>query len=401
MFPGLRHSGKFCLVGEDIGAVGQITPSDPAVDDCYPDESILVSAEAGALRRVWSELQPRISQRSGDDPQPAQPSQASPAGPLNAAPSSWLENTPPKLSHEAVAAMVRTFTVNFSGEVLDNDAMPSIRLLSITHQMCKDEHAFHWVPFHYRLSQKQYSDQMEAKSVRPIRSELQMLAHLVQDDTPTLSTEGVQLTPGWCSRTQTVLRNSFVLCGQAHLHTFKVFDKRMHELVFARFEASSGLRSVNMSELLQADKRIWQEMCHLLNVEKWPLDNVLNEFAHARNDLASLLQPRPRTQLPTKASGSDFGGRRAGSKPVIKDGEKNSRVGGRAAQPGSLCTYLIQNKERKTLCMRYNTKGCDTSVSPCKYLHACAFKLENGRPCGQAHAAHEHKVRFRDRNDID
>ena len=130
-----------------------------------------------------------------------------------------------------------------------------------------------------RLSLGAIPLQIVAEAVHRSDGSLQLLAHFVQDDTPTLNVEGVSLTPNWYSRTQTVLRNAFVLCGQAHLHTFKVFDKHMHNLVFAKFDASSGLRGVNVMELLQADRAIWQELCHLLKVEKWPLDNGLNELS--------------------------------------------------------------------------------------------------------------------------
>ena len=49
-----------------------------------------------------------------------------------ASPASWVENLPPKLSQEAAQELVADFKTNYPGELLDEDTMPSIRLLSLS-----------------------------------------------------------------------------------------------------------------------------------------------------------------------------------------------------------------------------------------------------------------------------
>ena len=49
----------------------------------------------------------------------------------------WAENLPPKLTTETVDSLVSTFKQNYPGELLDQDSMPSIRLLSLVHEGLK------------------------------------------------------------------------------------------------------------------------------------------------------------------------------------------------------------------------------------------------------------------------
>ena len=67
----------------------------------------------------------------------------------------WAENLPPKLTTETVDSLVSTFKQNYPGELLDQDSMPSIRLLGLVHEGLKTR--LKWIPWQYRLSQKQYT----------------------------------------------------------------------------------------------------------------------------------------------------------------------------------------------------------------------------------------------------
>ena len=62
---------------------------------------------------------------------------------------------------------------------------PSIRLLSLVHEGLKSR--LGWIPWQYRLSVKQYQEIHEAKTQRPWRSEMQLLAHAFVDDTPEIN----------------------------------------------------------------------------------------------------------------------------------------------------------------------------------------------------------------------
>ena len=70
--------------------------------------------------------------------QPSEPTQPTPQPPSlpaailpQASPASWVENLPPKLSQEAAQELIDDFKTNYPGELLDEDTMPSIRLLSL------------------------------------------------------------------------------------------------------------------------------------------------------------------------------------------------------------------------------------------------------------------------------
>ena len=73
---------------------------------------------------------------------------------------------------------------------------------------------------------KQYTEIMEAKSSKPMRTEAQLLASALYDDTPEMPVAHLRLSASWLSRIQTVYRNAWALCGAAHLNNLKAFDKR-------------------------------------------------------------------------------------------------------------------------------------------------------------------------------
>ena len=52
-------------------------------------------------------------------------------------PSQWMEHLPPRPTQEAVQDMIDKFKSNYPGELLDQDSMPSIHLLSLVHHSLK------------------------------------------------------------------------------------------------------------------------------------------------------------------------------------------------------------------------------------------------------------------------
>ncbi|CAE7354462.1 unnamed protein product [Symbiodinium sp. KB8] len=76
--------------------------------------------------------------------QPSEPTQPTPQPPSlpaailpQASPASWVENLPPKLSQEAAQELIDDFKTNYPGELLDEDTMPNIRLLSLVQHSLK------------------------------------------------------------------------------------------------------------------------------------------------------------------------------------------------------------------------------------------------------------------------
>ena len=215
-----------------------------------------------------------------------------------ASPASWVENLPPKLSPEAAQELIDDFKTNYPGELLDEDTMPSIRLLSLVQHSLKPGEKIRWIPWQFRLSSKQYTEIMEAKSSKPMRAEAQLLASALYDDTPEMPVAHLRLAASWLSRIQTVYRNAWALCGAAHLNNLKAFDKRVLDLALPDL-ADNSLRGPTTQELLAADRNIWGSIGSLVS-SGWSLDDeALYEVTSIRSDLSNLLQPRPRNALPS------------------------------------------------------------------------------------------------------
>ena len=213
-----------------------------------------------------------------------------------ASPASWVENLPPKLSQEAAQELIDDFKTNYpdTGELLDEDTMPSIRLLSLVQHSLKPGEKIRWIPWQFRLSSKQYTEIMEAKSSKPMRTEAQLLASALYDDTPEMPVAHLRLAASWLSRIQTVYRNAWALCGAAHLNNLKAFDKRVLDLALPDL-ADNSLRGPKTQELLAADRKIWGTIGSLVSAG-WSLDEALYEVTSIRSDLSNLLQPRPKTR---------------------------------------------------------------------------------------------------------
>ena len=234
--------------------------------------------------------------------QPSEPTQSTPQPPSlpaailpQASPASWVENLPPKLSQEAAQELIDDFKTNYPGELLDEDTMPSIRLLSLVQHSLKPGEKIRWIPWQFRLSSKQYTEIMEAKSSKPMRTEAQLLASALYDDTPEMPVAHL-LSASWLSRIQTVYRNAWALCGAAHLNNLKAFDKRVLDLALPDLPQRScdagtpGRRQKNLGHHRQIGTLV---------SAGWSLDEALYEVTSIRSDLSNLLQPRPRNALPS------------------------------------------------------------------------------------------------------
>ena len=117
-------------------------------------QDIAYSPVVGRLRRFLDRCH---THASGTAPAPARgepgPSASTRAAPI--AENVWAEHAPPRLTPAAVQSMKDTFTANYPGEILDSNAMPSIRLLSIVYQWFRPGNAPQWVPWQLRMSERQ------------------------------------------------------------------------------------------------------------------------------------------------------------------------------------------------------------------------------------------------------
>ena len=265
-------------------------------------EDIAYSPVIGRLRRFLDRCH---THTSGTAPALARGEPPPPAS-VRAAPVAenvWAEHAPPRLTPAAVQNMKDTFTANYPGEILDGNSMPSIRLLSIVYQWFRPGNAPQWVPWQLRMSERQYQELLVARTGKVLRTEAQLISAALIDDTPELNIDPNRLTHGWLAKTQQVFRNAIALCGGAHLAALKELDGVLDYATNSP-APELGLRTINMSELLAADRKIWSELASMCQ-RGWSLDDSLHELTHIRSDIHTLLQPRPRPPKQPKGKGKD------------------------------------------------------------------------------------------------
>ena len=242
----------------------------------------------------------------------------------------------------------------------------------------KPGQAIKYIPWQIRMSQKQYQEMTEAKTHKAIRSEAQLLGAL-WDETPEIPLDSMRLSSEWLIKTQCVFRNAWVMVGAAHLQIFKKFDDKFFNLATRRHSAESMLRSVNLQELLEADKYLWGEVVTMLQ-QKWSLNDALNELTSARADMFGLLQPRPRQHPPKTPTPPKPPKKPPIKKPGLKQSEHSD-------QHTKMATFIMEEGKKRPLCQRFQKGTCTSKV--CKYAHVCAVMV-NGKPCGHEHGAHAH-----------
>lgn len=184
-------------------------------------EPVLCSVEASRIRLLWLRCQREKPLTAAAPPAGggAHPEPLAGAHPETS--HHWGEIAPPRLSQEAMHSMITTFRSAYPGEILDQDTLPSVKLWSTIHQMLRTDQSIRWVPWQLRLSQKAFQEKVEARHSRQ-RAEMQWLSHLMWEDAPELPVDNMSLTPNLLHRTQTLVRNAFVLSGGSSPH-FQVF----------------------------------------------------------------------------------------------------------------------------------------------------------------------------------
>ena len=171
--------------------------------------------------------------------------------------------------------------------------MPSVRLLSIVQKWFAPGGSIAWIPWQLRLSQKQYQEITESKTTKTLRTEAQFLSTALFDETPELPVDHVRLSPAWLGRIQTVFRNAIALCKGAHLARLKAFDLDLA----THSPADNSLRTVTATELVAADRKLWQELA-ALHSAGWSLDDALHELTTVLSDSGNLyLQCRANLRL--------------------------------------------------------------------------------------------------------
>ena len=223
------------------------------------------SVHCARLRRALDRCHAKSAlEGRATQPSAALPTQASQAFSVAALqPDSWAEHLPPKLTPEAVEVMRDTFVLNYPGVLLDQDTMPSIRLLSIVHHSLKPGQRD---PLDSLAAAPQPKAVSGSHGGQSHQAEAQLLSAALFDDTPEMTLQQGAVTAAWLTRVQKPFRNAWALCGAAHLHNLKAFNKKVAELCRQHFDQDLGLRSPNM-------QNSWQQIARWNLI--WSLDDAL------------------------------------------------------------------------------------------------------------------------------
>ena len=310
--------------------------------------------------------------------------------------SSWSTPFPPKVASTAVVATQKDFLKSYTSEILDQDTLPSPRLLALLKanvDNLESKVGWRWVPWKFRLSQKAHDDKDSiALSPRPRKIAKLDLSDLLLDDIPLreIPSSG-QLGNYQLSQILSLHSVAVALCKGCHLSTLRAYDRAFLELATKRYASDLNLRSPLASELEHADRMLWDQVSTLLS-EDWKLDDALHQVTAVRSSLHVLLAARPcapkawgpRARTVPKGSGHGKGSspQRGGK----GKGDKGSK-GPDALQRRQKWATTFNNK---TLCLRFNSRsGC--SDKNCKYLHQCCVVDEStNKVCGGKHPAFDH-----------
>ena len=292
--------------------------------------------------------------------------------------------------------MQKDFLKSYTSEILDQDTLPSPRLLALVKanvDNLESKVGWRWVPWKFRLSQKAHDDKDSiALSPRPRKIAKLDLSDLLLDDIPLreIPSSG-QLGNYQLSQILSLHSVAVALCKGCHLSTLRAYDRAFLELATKRHASDLNLRSPLASELEHADRMLWDQVSTLLS-EDWKLDDALHQVTAVRSSLHVLLAARPcapkawgpRARTVPKGSGHGKGSspQRGGK----GKGDKGSK-GPDALQRRQKWATTFNNK---TLCLRFNSRsGC--SDKNCKYLHQCCVVDEStNKVCGGKHPAFDH-----------
>ena len=211
--------------------------------------------------------------------------------------SSWSTPFPPKVASTAVVATQKDFLKSYTSEILDQDTLPSPRLLALVKanvDNLKSKVGWRWVPWKFRLSQKAHDDKDSiALSPRPRKIAKLDLSDLLLDDIPLreIPSSG-QLGNYQLSQILSLHSVAVALCKGCHLSTLRAYDRAFLELATKRYASDLNLRSPLASELEHADRMLWDQVSTLLS-EDWKLDDALHQVTAVRSSLHVLLAARP------------------------------------------------------------------------------------------------------------
>ena len=355
-----------------------------ALAELFPDG--MSPLERASLKLAWKRCQtPQLSDSSASPPDG---SASAPGG----ATGSWSETFAPKLTQAVVSQLKATFRDHYPAEVLVQESMPSLRLLStMVHQKSKND--FKWIPWKFRLSAAKSDEITASRSTRLAKSEGLHLHSMLMDDPPAIEVNNGALGLHALRQMFETWAFAVAMAGIAHLSSLKQYYMKFIQLMTHKLDQDTGLRNATILEAQAADKALMSLAIELVLERKWTWDDALYEVTFIRADMMSLLQPRPRLPKPQQGPRTDGNAGKGSSSSSNRTGpyNKGNSKGGKSKSKGKVAwvTESVIKGERKQLCMRFQSNKCSMGES-CKFHHGCAYPVGDGQACGKAHGALQH-----------
>ena len=219
-------------------------------------------------------------------PEP-QESPAAGASQDSATSTSWSESFAPKLDSVVIDGLKSKFLANYPSELLNQDTMPSTRLLSLVyHQIQKKR--WSWIPWKYRLTVAKSEEVSSQRQAKLPKLEVASLRHLLVDDPPSIDVSNTGMGLNGVRNLLAVHDVAIAMCGGAHLANLKAYSAKFLSYLTQRVDPESMLRCASITEAQSADRQIWGSIADLMSERKWGLDDCLHEFTHIRHDLPGL-----------------------------------------------------------------------------------------------------------------
>ena len=343
-------------------------------------DPLLFNSDASALQQARL----RVCWREANIALNSPASSNQPAAPLTTPEGSWHETFAPKLNPELIKRMKDDFKRFYPSEILNQDTMPSVRLLSLIHDQLSKESSM-WVPWKYRLSQAKNQEIKSQRVSKLPKIEGLSLHELLVDEPPSVEVTNSGMGINGIRSFLELQNFGLALCKGAHLGNLRAFSHKFLSHLTVRLDGDLGLRCPNVLEAQSADKALWASMADLMNDQGWTLDECLCEFTNVRSDLATLLQPRPKISKPppvppiVRSPGK-------GSKGYGKSNGKSSK-GSKGKQ--TWVSEFQQNGERKQICMKFQSNNC--RMENCRFAHVCAVPRSDNTACAGKHSAFDHQ----------
>ena len=154
------------------------------------------------------------------------------------------------------------------------------------------------MPWKYRLSQSK-NEEIKSQRIRKLPSIEGLALHeLLVDEPPSVEVTNSGMGINGIRSILELHNFGIALCKGAHLGNLRAFSHKFLGYLTVRLDSDLGLRCPNVLEAQAADKALWGSMADLMNDQGWSLDECLCEFTNVRSDMATLLQPRPKTDKP-------------------------------------------------------------------------------------------------------